>query len=507
VDRVDLLEPVPCDKGSLAERTADGWFIDGEREWLVAGEPARLAAVLDALPTEVAQLWGPVVRLKFRNNVGRVPAGPLGMLHVRTGKWDEGRYDEMLASVVEAAQALPFDASTATGLPYVREADFENELPYHAFIWLAHALLEAPFRPLLGALTSIVADPHRRFVRVEHEVPVELARSIGPGVIDDILAMRWPLQRARAGEGVGGFMPLRVADIRNQNSADTAENRFVKAFLDACVHLVSRIRARIGGLSSEGTKRRVTGKLDAVEVALTPIRRARVWNEVGRMSHVASGSSVMQRDTRYREVLRASGLLRGASRALPLSDAQVVKLLEVKDIALLYELWCWYVVLGIVGDKIGTPSMTTPLRADELKLSLAWGALASWPNGVELAYNPYYTPLAGWHGRSRSVELRPDIVLRIPHGPNAGLHVFDAKFKRVRDSEEAVVADIHKMHAYRDAIPEVRSAWVVFPGSEPRCHLDSPSDKARGVGAFPVLPGGSHTELRRQISEILAGSL
>ena len=82
------------------------------------------------------------------------------------------------------------------------------------------------------------------------------------------------------------------------------------------------------------------------------------------------------------------------------------------------------------------------------------------------------------------MPLIPDIALRIPDGPNAGLHLFDAKFRvqaltdvglaaddKDADDEKAAEragsfkrADIYKMHAYRDAIPSARSVWILYPG-------------------------------------------
>jgi predicted component of viral defense system (DUF524 family) len=71
---------------------------------------------------------------------------------------------------------------------------------------------------------------------------------------------------------------------------------------------------------------------------------------------------------------------------------------------------------------------------------------------------------------SASVPLRPDVVL---HRCDGGFHVLDAKFRRAgidsdRDDEAAEgedaakQADIHKMHAYRDALG-ARSARVLYP--------------------------------------------
>ena len=89
--------------------------------------------------------------------------------------------------------------------------------------------------------------------------------------------------------------------------------------------------------------------------------------------------------------------------------------------------------------------------------------------------------------------------------------MFDAKFKvdwlssavpEVEDEQaerEVVVeertgvfkrADLYKMHAYRDAIPDARSAWVLYPGTERRFFAHPESDGIEGVGALPLGTGG-----------------
>ena len=122
------------------------------------------------------------------------------------------------------------------------------------------------------------------------------------------------------------------------------------------------------------------------------------------------------------------------------------------------------------------------------------------------------------------MPLIPDIALRVTGGPNAGLHLFDAKFRvqaltdvglaaddKDADDEKAREragsfkrADIYKMHAYRDAIPDARSVWILYPGGRFR-FFGVPGGEGRsgrraasspdglpgefdGVGAIPVAP-------------------
>ena len=122
------------------------------------------------------------------------------------------------------------------------------------------------------------------------------------------------------------------------------------------------------------------------------------------------------------------------------------------------------------------------------------------------------------------MPLRPDIALSIPDGPSSGLHLFDAKF-RVHGLADVGLAgsdkdgdddkageragtfkrgDIYKMHAYRDAIPDARSVWTLYPGGEFRFFgipessgqsghqaISSPEglpEELQGVGAIPLAP-------------------
>jgi predicted component of viral defense system (DUF524 family) len=107
-------------------------------------------------------------------------------------------------------------------------------------------------------------------------------------------------------------------------------------------------------------------------------------------------------------------------------------------------------------------------------------------------------------------------------GPNAVLHLLDAKFRVDRvdamlDDEETPRedaderrgvfkrADLYKMHTYRDAIPAARSVWILYPGTDFRFFARAPGPVATeaaqvpmspdGVGAIPLSPTGSRVAL------------
>ena len=125
-------------------------------------------------------------------------------------------------------------------------------------------------------------------------------------------------------------------------------------------------------------------------------------------------------------------------------------------------------------------------------------------------------------------------MLEVPFGPNAGIHVLDAKFKvqfpellePPEDFAESGILteerqgafkpeDIYKMHTYLDAIPQVRSAWILYPGSKLQFfgreeHTIITTGQrlpqvVQGVGAIPLKPGREeHQELALVLRGILA---
>ena len=178
-----------------------------------------------------------------------------------------------------------------------------------------------------------------------------------------------------------------------------------------------------------------------------------------------------------------------------------------------------------VSAVLGSPPVRSGrLASGHFGIDFPAGGTFEWASGVLLVYNEHFSRSRKGRRHSYSVPLRPDIALSIPDGPNAGLHLFDAKF-RVRaladvgfggsdkDGDDEKVGeragsfkrgDIYKMHAYRDAIPDARSVWILYPGGEFRFFgvpgggeeaggqvIASPAGlpgELQGVGAIPLGP-------------------
>ena len=505
----------------LAEPTADGFALDAEHEWIVEGEPLLLDAVAQDLGTQASRLGPRLLVLSFGNAVGHYRAGPLGILRVHSGKWSNEHYVAMLGDISARAASLPFRAGAASALPYSRSELDAPDVLYHAFVWLRHVVLDHEDSPFIGALRSLLRDPHRHLVRWERVAPVDRTGNISGRELVVIAAGLRPLQRVLRGRGLGNtrLFPSEVAETVARPTTDTAENRFVKAFLTSCGHVIEAMRRRMMGHTS-ALARRVLIECTAMEGELAPILRHRLWEEVGEMRYFPAASTVLQRRSAYREVLRHHILMRMASNALPLDSAEVGQLLEVKNVARLYELWTAFEVLEQVRAVLGEPETAERLQTDDLGSSLGAGLMVAWPDGTEVAYNATFSRGGGFHGLSWSLRLRPDLSLWLPTGASAGLHLLDAKFRLVGtldgDGNEAhadsKVADIHKMHAYRDAIPQARSVWVMYPGTVFQAwrsgdgSVVDPANWAgavEGVGAVPVVPGDENASLAGLLRALL----
>ena len=132
---------------------------------------------------------------------------------------------------------------------------------------------------------------------------------------------------------------------------------------------------------------------------------------------------------------------------------------------------------------------------------MRWGARAVWSTGVEVLYNAEFAPQrpVGHRYRSRSVPLRPDVVVVVPGADGATLHVLDAKLRL--DADGASKADdLQKMHVYLDALPAVATAFVLFPGEDSTC-LDP--DGRADLGALPLRPGGPTAALASHLARLL----
>ena len=532
-------------------RWRDGrWRLRSESRWILEGPGDLLADIKAVLPTGV---WTEAGRgalvLDLVNSVGVLELPHIGQpVELYTGKLREKDFEALLADLTDVATSLPFAAGDPGTAPYARGAAPREEVLYHAFVYLRYILSSrAPAETrLVPAVELIQRAPHRRWrtrrrevgldalTRVDEQTLLDLVRRAGVAACAPSLSSAGAALATR----LGGKLPDTVSERRIRATIDTPENRFVKAFIGQARGIIGRTRSAAAHRRNV-FERNLLDDCDRMDEALMPIVRHSMWEDVGRLARIPFSSTVLQRRRGYRDVLGHFARIRLAPR-IPLDRDEMRDLLELKNIAVLYELWTFFRLADMVRDLLGPPTGTARVAGDAFKVSLDWNRAFEWASGVRLVYNPSFSRLRKPPRRSYSVGLRPDIALQIERGPNRGLHLLDAKFAlqpltgaglegvvddRVNREDERRGSfrrgNLYKMHTYRDAIPEARSVWILYPGHEFRFFDASggtpPSDSPahlpatiNGVGAIPFAakpPMGStpnpHATARATLQRLL----
>ena len=301
-------------------------------------------------------------------------------------------------------------------------------------------------------------------------------------------------------------------------SNDTQENRFLKYALAQIATKYEALKKRVDAIkgASEPYRKDMQTMLDT----LKHLQRNPFFRTVGKFKGLNQESMVLQRATGYSQVYKTWNLLR---RAYSLNDG--IYRLQTKDIATLYEIWCFIEVSHIVRDLLGEGVDMDHRNRMEMNGTFTWelgkgehSRILFKKDNVELAelvYNPkhnenendnismenFYVP---------TVAQKPDIVLQLTkqdlEKDMKMTYLFDAKYRidcRVNGVDTPPDDAINQMHRYRDAIyykehssnelkKEVIGGYILFPGDGKKADVEVAkfyrSIEQVNIGAFPLRP-------------------
>lgn len=302
-------------------------------------------------------------------------------------------------------------------------------------------------------------------------------------------------------------------------SNDTQENRFLKFALHQISKRYEDLRQRIEAVkTASGTMK---SAMLATSETLKRLQHHPFFRTIGRFKGISQESMVLQKATGYSQVYRTWNLLR---RAYSLNDG--LYRLQTKDIATLYEIWCFIEVSHIVKAQLNLDDEDVEHRNRmEMNGIFSWelgkgehSRILFRKDGVELAelvYNPKNADKENDNVGMKdlvvpTVPQKPDIVLQlIKNDLQQGMkmtYLFDAKY-RIDGKDKGVDVPpedaINQMHRYRDAIyykdydanalkKEVIGGYILFPGDgEPNDVAVSKfykTIKEVNIGAFPLRP-------------------
>ena len=301
-------------------------------------------------------------------------------------------------------------------------------------------------------------------------------------------------------------------------SNDTQENRFLKHALGNITVKYEALKKRIEAI--KGASDPFKGEMQNMLDTLKHLQKNPFFRTVGRFKGMNQESLVLQKASGYSQVYRTWNLLR---RAYSLNDG--IYRLQSKDIATLYEIWCFIEVSHIVKELLGIDVDVDHRNRMEMSGIFTWelgkgehSRILFKKNDVELAelvYNPKHTDKENDNISMENlvvptVAQKPDIVLQLTkHDQQKDMkmtYLFDAKYRiegRVNGVDTPPEDAINQMHRYRDAIyykehtsnelkKEVIGGYILFPGDGQKADVEVSkfykTIEEVNIGAFPLRP-------------------
>ena len=323
---------------------------------------------------------------------------------------------------------------------------------------------------------------------------------------------------------------------------DTVENRFLKFVMRETLQRFTVVCQHIR--NSVAKSKRLEEQMTTMNEELQRLVNHPFFRSIGTFKGFSQESLVMKKSMHYRAIFQ-----KWIELMCGYELEEGVNKLETKDIATLYEIWCFLKVKNIIADIL-IDKATAQYKGNKLTpqfvRDLGWGTHSEvtfirTDDNVELATVMYNAPVKQENGTAESAisgtttfttQQRPDIVLRLTKRQKGIQYtfLFDVKYRindsRIDNLDVPPTDAIDQMHRYRDAIyyidpanqkpkREVIGGYVLFPGNYTKeefaySHYYK-SIKEIGIGAFPlrpsdsidVKPNDSEQMLRTQIEDWL----
>ncbi len=368
---------------------------------------------------------------------------------------------------------------------------------------------------------NIFAGKQEQFLRTIHNI-IDRPRHRLKGIetfkrADQIVRFTPQLEQQVAEHRMEETRLYRVEE--QQNTYNTPENRFLKHALLTVQKRYAALAARVLAQDSNLAETHRT-RIANIRDEMNLLSRHPFFRTVGPFDGIKQESLILQKDVNYSKIFSIFNILQ---KSFSLNDG--LYRMETKDIATLYEIWCFIQVAKVVKELTGTEpeqhSRTEMSGLFTYRLGKGERSKIIFKKDdvtlAELVYNPRHSDKDDVKGigelESRTVPQKPDIVLQLTKDDlQKGMkltYLFDAKYRLEKDGGNDVPPDdaINQMHRYRDAIyynskhtdetikKEVIGGYILFPG-----HMDDTSRFRQSIdevniGAFPMRPGDNQHEM------------
>jgi hypothetical protein len=551
------------DSVRLALRTGDGQVVG---ELLVANLPGRQDTAL-SVGGDIALREGAVYRYRIDGVATDADIEPRELFDPDDTSWKQGRLrtgqavGRLRIQVVDRATGLTgttdvdvlavkldheteyrqmlTDISTfaaeavlqgfAPSMADLAPNELPAELLYLRFAMIAAYLQDPVFEAAIALITS---QPHRTWVSEREIRPIGSPFPAGTAFRRAVCAPG-PRVPWTGSPAALGSLPTAVVRDRTEASVDNSANQFVKFALErwraVALELLDVLSQAAQNVESGPLRRGLQIAAD-IGARLDEYLAHPIFREVSPLRRMPTSDQVLLKRAGYREVFRTFAMTEsGPTVCIDHGDMADVFAASQRNIATLYEFWCFLAVVDSLGRVCGEDrtARAFTVAGDGMSLTMRSGraSMLSWRvarGGRSLRVDVFFNrTFSGGDGRqgSWSQAMRPDCSVRIrPEGSTPSrvqtgdlevwLH-FDAKYRvdnllaqltSAPDTDEsfewAITSsgakrdDLLKMHAYRDAIARTAGAYVLYPGSEIKDIRRHPGFKEvlPGLGAFPLRP-------------------
>ncbi len=442
-------------------------------------------------------------------------------------------YRNMLEEITEQCTDLLLQHSSPVSQFFEVDYNADSNILYQRFAFVKSLLDSVEFN---DAINKVLTSAVTRWRDNETIKDIRGIKRFGNSVIRQIsnASNRLDLPDSHPLKRTLNSIPAKLKVNYKTETVDTPENRFVKHALISFQSLCSDFKNKVK------TNERIRNEAGLLENRLGQYLDHSIFKEITSPTTVPLNSPILQRKEGYREILRAWLMFELAAKIV-WGGGDDVYSGNKRDVAVLYEYWLFFKLLGIIKDvfKVEPKKLEHLLRKTENGLEIQLRQGRHFPIegiydqgkrklNIQFSYNRPFSggkdyPVAG----SWTKDMRPDYTLTIwPVGLSQSqaekeeliVHIhFDAKYKidkatdifgpiegKIQSEDELQQEltnekneqsrgtfkreDLLKMHSYKDAIRRTAGAYVLYPGNEDNYLRKGFHELIPGLGAFSIRP-------------------
>ncbi len=440
-------------------------------------------------------------------------------------------FKKMISEITEILYSLIYDYLKKTFLIVAPTEQQHSTLTE----WLA--ILQALFDSLEKSLQLILRSPHSKIITTNRIRQIDRIRKVDGSI------SRWVVrnQKYLSTENTSGFQIQKgvfassLQENRKRITHNTFENRFIKWAINNIVLQMERARQEIKSLKlNEPDKKRAETELLSFRKRLVRHLKNPVFHQVDEFQNQMDFSTVLTMAPGYKDFYFRFLLLR---RGLSVSDNDIFKL-DYKDIATLYEYWCFLKTIKILKEEPFSYNLESTdiikLEHTRFTVDLKKGKKSEIKftrnepkETFVLAYNREFRTPTYSQIPDNFIEFKKSDDYKKPFR-----YLMDAKYRFTREDENYPTTKVKhgppldtiaQLHRYRDAILSKSSGQrnyaeaikslggiILFPfpndEDEFKDHKFYKSLNEVNIGAIPLKPGAENNLYKEFLIELLESS-